>query len=192
LFAGMLIAFGRSQEKLGRTLAYASLLLASSLVVIYPVAYPVYHFGHEHGTWTRVLHLLGSGLLLAGGFFFCHLQRQYVRASIALLTVVVLACGAVVTRNEWERLMLQAEREGKFYVAHPDRLIYSEVPAGFYLDGLRLLYDVPVRHHILASERTQPPKSEIERHQTIWRVVNGKFEQDHQLFAELQANASRR
>ena len=192
LFAGMLIAFGRSQKNLGRALTYTSLLLASSLVVIYPVAYPVYHFGHEHGTWLRVLHLLGSGLLLAGGIFFCHLQRRYVRVSITLLTVAVLVCGAIVTRNQWERLMLQAKREGKFYLAHPDWLIYSEVTAGFYLDGLRLLYDVPVRHHILASERTKPPKSEIERHQTIWRVVNGKFEPDPQLFAELQANASRR
>ena len=88
--------------------------------------------------------------------------------------------------------MRQAEREGKFYLAHPDRLIYSEVPAGFYLGGLELLYDVPVRHYILSTERTQPPKSELERHRTIWRVVNGKFEQDPALFAELQANASRR
>ena len=190
-FAGMLIAFGRRQKKLGRILAYAFLLLASSLVVIYPVAYPVYHFGHEHGTWLRALHLLGSGLFLAGGIFFCHLQRRYVRISIALVTAAVLVCGAVVTRNAWERLMLQAEREGKFYLAHPDRLIYSEVPAGFYLGGLQLLYDVPVRHYILSSERTQPPKSELERHQTIWRAVNGKFEQDPELFAELQRNASK-
>lgn len=192
LFAGLLIVFGRSKQKLGRTLAYAFLLLASSLLVIYPVAYPVYHFGHEHGTWMRVLHLLGSGLLLAGGIFFCHLEGRYVRVSIALLTVAVLVCGAVATRNEWERLRLEAEREGKFYLAHPDRLVYSEVPAGFYLGGLQLLYDIPVRHYILSSERTRPPKSELERHQTIWRVENGKFEQDPELFTELQTNASLR
>jgi hypothetical protein len=190
LFAGMLIVFGRSQKKLGRILAYAFLLLASALVVIYPVAYPVYHFGHEHGTWLRALHLLSSGLLLAGGVFFCHLQHRYVRVSIALLTAAVLVCGAVATRNEWERLMLHAEREGKFYLAHPDRLIYSEVPAGFYLGGLELLYDVPVRHYILSSERNHPPRNELERHQTIWRMVNGKFQPDPQLFAELQTNTS--
>lgn len=188
LFAVMLVLFGRSQKALGRTLASAFVLLVSGLAVIFPVAYPVHRYWLEPGTWNRVLLLLGTGSLFAGGIFFCHLQRRYVRASIALFVGVVLGCGAGVTRNEWQRLMLQSKREGKYYISHPDRLIYSEV-APFFLDGLRIFYDIPVRHHILASERSRPPKSEIERHETIWRVVEGKFTPDPQLFAELQANA---
>ncbi|HSV62736.1 MAG TPA: hypothetical protein VLH83_05275, partial [Chthoniobacterales bacterium] len=57
-------------------------------------------------------------------------------------------------------------------------------------DGVRFLYDVPVRHHIFALERQRPPAEILNRHQTIWRVVDGKYVEDPKLFSELQANAA--
>ena len=56
--------------------------------------------------------------------------------------------------------------------------------------AVRMLYEVPVRHHVLAFERKRPPADVLNGHETIWRVVDGKFVQDPQLFAELRANAS--
>jgi hypothetical protein len=158
--------------------------------VIYPVAFPVSLQWLDHGTWCRALFLLGSGLLIAGGIACFHTTSRSVRTFTALLTFAVLICGAVVTRAEWQRLMLQSKREGTFYLAHPDRLFYSEVPAAFFLDGIRLLYDIPVRHHIFAIERNRPPANILNRYQTIWRVVDGKYVEDPKLFSELQTNAA--
>ena len=191
LALGLLIFFARQQERPGRFLIYAALVLGSDLAVIYPVAFPVSLQWLGHGTWCRALFLLGNGLLAAGGIACFHSTSHRARTVTAVLTFAVLICGAVVTRNEWQRLMLQSKREGTFYVAHPDRLFYSEVPAAFFLDGVRFLYDIPVRHHIFAIERDRPPAQILNRHHTIWRVVDGKYVEDPKLFAELQANAAR-
>lgn len=191
LFVVLLVGFARQQKRPGRFLAYAFLIIASNLAVIYPVAFPVSLVWLEHGTWNRALFLLGSGLLIAGGIACFHSRLRYARAFVPLLTFSVLFCGAIVTRTEWQRMMLQAKREGTFYVAHPDRLFYSEVPMAAFLDDVRRLYDIPVRHHIFAAQRQRPPADILNRHQTIWRVVNGKYVEDPQLFSELRANAAR-
>ena len=191
LALALLIFFARQQKTPGRFLIYAALVFGSDLAVIYPVAFPVSLQWQEHGTWCRALFLLGSGLLIAGGIacFHAPLPRR-ARIFTALLAFAVLISGAVLTRAEWQRLMLQSKREGTFYVTHPDRLFYSEVPAAFFLDGVRFLYDVPVRHHIFASERQRPPADILSRYQTIWRVVDGKYVEDPQLFSELRANTA--
>jgi len=191
LALALLIFFARQQERPLRFLICAGLVIGSDLAVIYPVAFPVSLQWLDHGTWCRALFLLGSGLLIAGGIACFHATSRRVRTFAALLTFAVLICGAVVTRNEWQRLMLESKREGTFYVAHPDRLFYSEVPAAFFLDGVRFLYDIPTRHHIFAIERDRPPAEILNRYQTIWRVVDGKYVEDPKLFSELQANASK-
>jgi hypothetical protein len=191
LAIGLLIFFARQQERPGRFLIYAALVIGSDMAVIYPVAFPVSLQWLDHGTWCRALFLLGSGLLIGGGIACFHATSRRVQTFAALLTFAVLICGAVVTRNEWQRLMLQSKREGTFYVAHPDRLFYSEVPAAFFLDGVRFLYDIPVRHHIFSIERDHPPAEILNRHQTIWRMVDGKYVEDPKLFSELEANASK-
>jgi hypothetical protein len=191
LALGLLIHFARQQKRPGRFLIYAGLVIGSGMAVIYPVAFPVSLQWLQHGTWCRALFLLGSGLLIAGGIACFHATSRRVGAFAALLSFAVLISGAVVTRNEWQRLMLESKREGTFYVAHPDRLFYSEVPAAFFLDGVRFLYDIPVRHHIFAIERDRPPTEILNRYQTIWRVVGGKYVEDPKLFSELQANASK-
>ena len=191
LAIGLLIFFARQQKRPGRFLVYAGLVIGSDLAVIYPVAFPVSLQWLDHGTWCRALFLLGNGLLIVGGIACFHATSRRAQMLAALLTFAALICGAVVTRAEWQRLMLQSKREGTFYVAHPDRLFYSEVPAAFFLDGVRLLYDIPVRHHIFSIERDRPTAEIVNRHQTIWRVVDGKYVEDPKLFSELQANASK-
>ena len=190
LFVLLLAGFARQQKTPGRFLIYAFLIIASNLAVIYPVAFPVSLQWLEHGTWSRALFLLGSGLLIAGGIACFHSPLRHARTFVPLLTFSVLICGAVATRTEWQRLMLQSKREGRFYVAHPDRLFYSEVPAAFFLDGVRLLYDIPTRHHVLASDQQRPKADSLNRYQTIWRVVDGKYVEDPKLFSELRANAT--
>jgi hypothetical protein len=185
-----LTLFARQQERPGRFLIYACLVMGSAVAVIYPVAFPVSLQWQEHGTWCRALFLLGSGLLIAGGIACFHSPYRQARTVAVLLAFAVLSWGGVLTRAEWQRLMLQSKREGTFYVSHPDRLFYSEVPAAFFLDGVRLLYDIPLRHHAFSLERERPPAEILNRHQTIWRVVNGKYVEDPQLFAELQAKAA--
>jgi hypothetical protein len=185
-----LLFFARQLKRPVRFLIYAGLIIGSDLAVIYPVAFPVSLQWLEHGTWCRALFLLGNGLLIAGGIACFHLSLRHVRTVAALLAFPILIWGALLTRTEWQRLMLQAKREGTFYVAHPDRLFYSEVPAAFFLDGVRLMYDIPVRHHVFSIDWQRPSAEILNRHQTIWRVVNGKYVEDPKLFAELQAKAT--
>ncbi|MEP6956532.1 MAG: hypothetical protein ABI883_06880, partial [Chthoniobacterales bacterium] len=172
-----------------RMWAYGLLLLGSILAVMYPVAYPTLSAWESPKTWHRVLFLLGTALLLGAGFAYRKLPQGFSRRVGLALTIVVLGWGAVVTQQEWRELMAGYRREGRFYLAHPDRLLYSEVPASFFLGGVDQLYEVPERHYVLAAERVHPPRDVLQRHGTIWRVVEGKFKRDPALFAELQGKA---
>ncbi|HEY1583853.1 MAG TPA: hypothetical protein VGF73_12220 [Chthoniobacterales bacterium] len=190
IFFGLaLVGFARKRGRPIRVFGYATLLIASNLVVIYPVSYPLSHEWMENGAWDRVLFPLDSGLLFAGGIFWFQAFNPQVRRLGGGLALIILLCGAVVTREKWQVMMAQYRREGLFYLAHPDRLLYSEVRAAFFLDGVRELYNIPKRHHVLSVNRTKPPTDIIAGHTTIWRLVDGKFRQDRKLFLELESHS---
>src|SRR5205814_132900 len=81
----------------------------------------------------------------------------------------IVACGGVVTQKHWNVLRAQYAAEGQYYVAHPDRLLYSEVPASWYLDGLRSLYAIPVRHHVTRDDKPKVLADQLAEYHGIWR-----------------------
>lgn len=81
--------------------------------------------------------------------------------------------------------MLRYEREGRYYLQHEDQLIYSELPAFWYLGGIASLYGVGTRHYITSAERKQLSPEQAATYQTIWRYRNGTFVEDRQLYEAL-------
>jgi hypothetical protein len=167
------------------TIAGGLFLLAAELAVIYPISFPINQDWLQRGTWDRGLFVLTTTLLIMGGYLIARMQFNKRNVFIAGLAFLVLVPGAVRAKQSWHQAMLRYKQEGKFYLEHPDRLLYSELPAGWFFHGLVALYDIPNRHDIPVAKRNQISRKELEPYPTIWRFTDGKFVPDPALYAEL-------
>jgi hypothetical protein len=160
-------------------------VLASALVTIYPVTFAISRDWLLHGTWYRVMFFLSSLILLGSGYWICRRQTVRLRAMALLICAIILGYGAYLTQRHWHHEMLRYECEGRYYLQHEDRLVYSELPASWYLDGIASLYGVGTRHHIPFAQRQRLSPEQAATYQTIWRYRNGSFVEDRQLYHTL-------
>lgn len=171
-----------------RVILYTVVVIASSLVVVYPGAFALHRDWLEPYTWIRIVLLLHTGLLIGAGYLISRVRTPLLSYIAGAVAILVTATGGFVTQKKWEILLNRYEAEGKYYLEHPDRLLYSEVPAAWYLDGIQMLYAIPARHHIIVGEQ-RPLAKTLAGHQTIWRYSDGKFVSDPELFEQLKAKA---
>src|SRR5882762_3944042 len=87
-------------------------------------------------------------ILLGGGYWLGKTQPRSTRAVALVLSALILISGAGTTAQEWQWAMDRYRFEGIYYLAHQNQLIYSELPAFWYLRGLHDLYAVPISHHV--------------------------------------------
>lgn len=74
---------------------------------------------------------------------------------------------------------------GRFYVANRDKLVYSEVPAYWYLGGLKSLYHLD--HPFILSSSPPPFKLDtVPQAAEIWRYRGGAMVKDPALWMELK------
>ena len=172
-----------------RVVLYTLVVIASSLAVIYPGAFALHRDWLEPRTWIRIVLLLQTGLLMGAGYLISRVRAPSLSYVAAVVAVSVAASGGFVTQKKWEILLNRYEAEGKYYLEYPNRLLYSEVPATWYLEGIRMLYAIPVRHHIVVDEQTRPLAELLAGHGAIWRYSDGKFVEDPELLMQLRAKA---
>ena len=160
---------------------YFGAALVLCLAAILPVSSALYASVRTPGTWYRIVFLLHTIALAFGGYFAvrCLSRRQLI--SVALLTIAILIPGVEKTRQLWAGMISSAEREGKFYLANPDKVLLSEQAASWYIPGLDALYRIPVPHYVLlnkpeATQANQPP--------VVWRNRGGMFVPEPNPFIE--------
>lgn len=148
------------EGKVGWRVALSTLAVcAACLIVIYRGALPLYGEWLDPGTWYRIVFLLESMLLLGSAYLFARMPNQRFGYIAAFIAFPVLLCGGTVTKRKWDLLSKRYEIEGKYYLKHFDRLVYSEVPAGWFLDGIQHLYDLRDRHHVVAGMNNRNSRS---------------------------------
>jgi len=180
----VLVLRGRQGGLSLRHVLYAVVLLGSALAVIYPVAHSLRLQWSDHGTWYRAVFFLNSALLFAAGYLIVKMDAL-VRRIAATAALAFALLGGFVTQKKWEAAMTRYEREGKYYLKHESRLIYSELPAFWFLDGVRALYALPLRHHVTDQDSAAVRSQQLSAHDTIWRFVDGKYVKDSALHAQL-------
>jgi hypothetical protein len=183
-----IILLYRRGELRARVVLYTVVVMASSLVVVYPGAFALHRDWLEPLTWIRIVFLLHTGLFMGAGYLISRVRTPILGYIAGAVAISVTAAGGFVTQKKWEILLNRYEAEGKYYLEHPDRLLYSEVPAAWYLDGIQMLYAIPARHHIIVGEQ-RPLAETLAGHQAIWRYSDGKFVSDPELFEQLMAKA---
>jgi hypothetical protein len=92
------------------------------------------------------------------------------------LVVVVLAVlipGAEKTRRLWAALTVSAEREAKFYLSNPDKILLSEQEAWWFIPGVHKMYSVGPPHYILLKDLR--PGEMGQQQIIVWRYRDGQF-----------------
>lgn len=166
--AAILLALSR--RELGwRHLAGPAALLLITLVTVFPASRPLWTGWEAPGTWSRIAFLPATVVLFAGAWLLRRLGDRRVVAAVVSVTALTLAVGAEGARRHWADAKSKYEAEGRFYVAHPDKLLLSDVPAWWYIPGLHELYGVADPHYLLAL-RPDPvgDRAALARHDTLW------------------------
>ncbi|MFC1601702.1 hypothetical protein ACFL34_05080 [Candidatus Sumerlaeota bacterium] len=100
----------------------------------------------------------------------------------------MLLPGVYKTHAYWGERFQRSEMEGKFYLANPDKLIYSEEAAHWFLPGLTELYSVTQSHFVcdkfMVSEQS---REMLNSFSTIWRYREGEFVEDENLFLAIKS-----
>ena len=181
-FISVILLWQKSIMVLQTTLMFIT-LLAVSLFAIYPVSYVVLAFYKIPGTWYRAPFLINTIVLLFGGYLvtvYLPIKWQVI-GLLALLTI--LLPGTHTTRQLWNERMTRAELEGKFYLENPDKLLFSEEDAYWFIPGVKSLYKVTNEHHIDKQNITgEHAQAMIKQFPIIWRFTDGQFVEDNELY----------
>jgi hypothetical protein len=172
----------------GKTSAKLALvLLGAALVATYPVSYAVLTGYKIPDTSYRMPFILNTILVMWAAYAMSRfLTRKQQLLSFVLLLIVLLP-GSERTRRLWQERMARAEIEGRFYVNNPDKLMYSEEEAFWFIIGVHRLHNVTTEHYINKQFRVGKVESErLRQHSEIWRYHEGSFQPDAALFEELK------
>jgi hypothetical protein len=161
-------------------------VLAAGLLSAYPTA-PAILLTHETpGTWYRAVFLASTVVLLWGAYLLGRYASPRWRLAALLAAAAVILPGTARTRAYWHGRLARSEEEGRFYLAHPDRLVYSEEDANWFLPGLERLYGVPRSHFVTKNQRSGPgARDMLKQFPAIWRFRNGRWETDTELYETL-------
>ena len=92
-----------------------------------------------------------------------------------MLALAVVLPGAVKTRKLWVEMTSSAEREGKFYLDHPDRMVLSEQEAYWFLPGIDWMYGIKTPHYVLLKDLAT---AKLDPRVPLWRFSGGSFVPD--------------
>jgi len=191
LVAAAVLALAREPGPAARACLLFAGLFAAGLAATYPTAPAILMTYRTPGTWYRTVFLPSTLVLVACAY----LLGRFAPRGVPIVALVVLAAlllpAAARTRAYWQARLARSEAEGRFYLAHPDRLVYSEEDADWFLTGLDRLYGAPRGHFISKNHRSGPDsRTMLGGFPTIWRYRDGAWVEDPVLYTTLSLENS--
>ncbi len=162
----------REEEHRWVVAAYLS-AAAVSLAAIWSVSYPLYGMMRVPDAWHRIVFPLHTLTLIFGAWLAVRAQARKAQAVLALAALLALGAGAGKTRRLWTDMTAKAEREGKFYLANPDKVLLSNDPAWWFIPGVHRMYGVQTPHYVL---RKDLKGSSASLPVPLWTDRGGRFE----------------
>ncbi len=176
------------KRRLGwRALVYGGGLGAVMLLTIFPVSEHITDAYRELGTWYRVIFLFNGFALFAGAYLVARLRLRWLAQALAVVTALSLMLGAWRTSRNWDASKAKHTLEARFYIDHPDRLLYSNLPAFWYLYGIHHLYQPELEPHYI-TYRDLAECERLTRYQTVWTRGERGIKAFPELLERLRAN----
>jgi hypothetical protein len=170
IIAALCYYFARQNRDNLRTVVFFLAALALSLGPIFPVSFSLYGTIRSPDPWYRILFLLNTVVIVFGGYLAVRSVSRRMQLALAILAIAIVIPGAEKTRRLWIEMTASAEREGKFYVSNPDKILLSEQAAWWFIPGVDQMYQVKTPHYVLLKDLP-----DLQPGTTIWRFRNGEF-----------------
>ena len=165
-----------------KILAYL-LLIVLNFIIIYPSSIYLLHEWNHHGTWYRLVYLLNLTLLF-GIFYVLKNVPTKVKYSFMIVLLFSLAMGAERTIKIWNDMKQKYEVTGKFYINNHQKVVYSQLPAYWYLGGIKQLYDLD-HPYILSYSPKDFEYHKFSSINEVWRYRKGEMVPDPNLWSKL-------
>lgn len=180
------IAVVRREQTARKTLLLAISLGGAALVALYPVTYALLLSYDNPGTWYRAPFLINTMVVMWLVYIISYFKSNFVQLiSIVLIGLMVLP-GTRQAQHQWLQRKLSSDREADFYLGNPDKLVYSEVDAPWFLEGISRMYAVSPWHYLHVSTQDSDLSAQmLSTHSTIWRYQSGQYVADDLLYQRL-------
>lgn len=183
LALGALWALTREPRSAARCVIVMFAVFAAGLVATYPTAAALLLTHETPGTWYRAAFISCTTAFIAGAYMLGRYANRRVQLAALCLFLAIVVPGMRRTRAYWNGRLARSEAEGRFYLAHPERLVYSEEEASWFLPGLDRLYGVARPHSVSKYALTDPGvRAMLERFPTIWRHRDAAWTEDPALY----------
>lgn len=184
VFAGCIaFIFIGDNHALKRSLGLVIPVFIAGVISVYPTAFAVLQTYRIPGTWYRSSFIISTLFII----LFCWLLTKVVTPStrmiILFLVAILVAPGNIAARAYWNERHLRSETEGMFYLDNPDKLLYSEEDAYWFIPGLETLYKIRKSHYIdKINTKSDHSKEMLAGYPTIWRYENGAYARSDALY----------
>jgi hypothetical protein len=150
--------------------------LAVSLCAILPVSAPLYGTIRVPDPWYRIVFLLNTIIIASGAYLIVRCATQRVQVALAIVALAIVLRGSEKTRQLWIEMTTSAERERKFYLNNPDKILLSEQAAPWFIAGVHLMYRVRIPHYVHIKDLQKNP---VREGIPVWRFRDGRFVPDY-------------
>jgi hypothetical protein len=112
-------------------------------------------------------------LLCFGGSLAVRATTRRYQIAFAAIALAALIPGAEKTRRLWSAMSASAEREGKFYLNNPDKVLLSRQEAWWFIPGVHKMYRVGTQHYILLKDFQAGGRRQ--QQMVVWEDRDGEF-----------------
>jgi|SRR5665213_1382094 len=158
------------------TLLYFAALFVLSLAAVVPVSRPLYGTIRFPGTWYRIVFIPHTLAIVCCGYLAVRCTSPLVRTVTGIVLLAILIPGVRKTDRVWAEMTASAEREGKFYLKNPDKVLLSDQEAWWFIPGIDLMYKVKKPHYVLIKD---VQSGQVQAPKPVWRFEAGVFAPDY-------------
>lgn len=167
--------------------------LAVMLVTILPVSVYITHAYDSLGTWYRLVFLVNTFLLTLFGWIVYRLGKPALSLGLAVLALVFIVNGALEATFRWDRWKAENYSDARFYLDHPDRLLFTRLSAPWFIYGVHQVYQPELPMHFLSWRVDNGTKKsyilrQTERFEEIWVKRAEAYRPDRALLRTLREN----
>ncbi|CAM2007650.1 hypothetical protein [Acanthopleuribacter pedis] len=159
------------------------------LATVFPVSVHLHHGYRALGTWYRVGFLFNL-FFLASAAWLVDQQRTWYRVVTAILAVAAVGAGAWETAERWDTGKQRYQQEAAFYLANPDKLLYSNLPAPWFMPGVQRLYGADRKPHVITHHMfLSGVRERLQRFDTLWAWHEDGYRRNDALYQTVSLNA---
>ena len=162
------------------------ILLGTAILAIFIVLKPIIYSAKFPGTWYRGVFMLNTIILFFSAFLTIKNFNKYLQTIILITVIALTISGTHKTKKIWDNMKLLEEKEGKFYIANPDKLLISRANASWSIPGICKMYNIKEPHHIWAKNIKRNDHSKIFlKYNSVWLFHKGEIVQSYNLHKNL-------